>query len=350
MHTKFGNGGIMVGSLKGKNNDSCLNKNSFFSIESQYLVSNWKKFLNGKMSFVFSMYLNDVYKFSSPDIEEINHLAKNYYETRNPELRKKLINMNLRLVLKISAIVCRKFPTIDFDDVVQEGNKGLIYAIDRYSPEKNASFGYYAVFWIKSNIFRYALANLKVIKLVRPKAAKYKYGRYLKAKEAVLSAVRDSDLCEVSDFDTVLIRELSNILDLSEKDVKKLLAYESLVKSDFLSIEDAVFPESDIFIKDTIVSCSPGPEQKLIEGEVRSKVRKLFFEFVSKLKDRDRFVFLQRFNFFDKDFSPKTLEELGKILGVTRERVRQIEERLVNNFKQYLAKNGINGDSLDFKK
>lgn len=259
---------------------------------------------------IFNLYIKDVAKYPLLSKEEEYALAKKFKDTSDLECRQKLVNHNLRLVINIA----KRYKTsgIAFIDLIQEGNLGLMIAVDKFDPDLGYRFSTYATWWIKQSILRYIANSGRLIRLpVHASESLYKYNRF------------------VSDFKK---NNPSQELPSTEEIAKIIgVPYDSLctyLSSDknILSLNVPVGEKQDSTLADFV------PDNLSVEEHAEfSALKMCVSEVLESLNERERDVIKLRYG-IDCD-KPHTLEEVGNVYGITRERVRQIESRALRKLK-----------------
>jgi len=262
-------------------------------------------------------YLQEIARYPVLSREEEEALAKAYYETKDPRLAYKLVVSNLRLVVKI-AFEFQKFWAYNFLDLVQEGNLGLLQAVKKFDPYKEVKFSYYASFWIKAYILKYIMDNWKLVKMGTTQAQRKLFYKLRKEKER-LSALG---------FEPTP-KEIAKRLGVKEKEVEEM---EMRMYSQDVSLEAPVSPDSEDTFGDFLSDTRPGPEEAYAREEILNNFKRLLKEFAQDLTGKDYLIFYERLLAEE----PKTLNELSQKLGISKERVRQIEEKLVKKLRKFL--------------
>lgn len=262
-------------------------------------------------------YLQEISKYPVLSREEEEAIAKAYYETKDPRLAYKLVVSNLRLVAKI-ALEFQKFWAYNFLDLIQEGNLGLLQAVKKFDPYKGVKFSYYASFWIKAYILKYIMDNWKLVKMGTTQAQRKLFYKLRKEKER-LSALG---------FEPTP-KEIAKRLGVKEKEVEEM---EARMFSQDLSLEAPISHDSDDTLGDFLRDTRPTPEDTFAREEILNNFRRLLKDFAQTLSGKDYIIFYERL-LADE---PKTLNELSQKLGISKERVRQIEEKLIKRLRKFI--------------
>jgi RNA polymerase sigma-32 factor len=258
--------------------------------------------------------------------EEEHELAVRWIEEGDVEAAKQLVLSNLRLVVKI-AMEYRRAWTNSLD-LIQEGNVGLMEAVQRFDPYKGVKLSSYAVYWIRAYILKYILDNMRSVRLGTTRASRKIFFRINKERREL----------ERLGFE-VEPKLLAERLDVSEDDVIEMearlsrpdLSFDAPIRSD----------EADgMTFGDRIEA--PGISSETVVGT--NQLREVFLEkveeFAEDLSDRDQQILRDRILAEE----PRTLAELGKEFEVSRERVRQLEVKIVNRLRTYMEENLVDFD------
>ena len=263
-------------------------------------------------------YMRDVQRYPLLSKEEEHDLAVRYFEDDDLDAARQLVTSNLRLVVKIAYDYRQAYKNIL--DLVQEGNIGLMQAVKKYDPYKGVKLSSYAAWWIRAYILRYILNNHRLVKVGTTQAQRKLFFNLQKEK-ARLSAMGIEPTAEL----------IAERLNVPERDVismdMRLAAGDASLDAPVGTSEGRsvarveLLPSDDVRVDDTLADAEVGDQ---FSGKIH--------EFGETLEGKEKKIFDDRL----VSDEPKTLQELGDEFGVSRERVRQIEKRLLKKLKDYL--------------
>jgi RNA polymerase sigma-32 factor len=266
-------------------------------------------------------YLREVQRHPLLPPEKTHELAVKFLQTQDPALARVLVTANLRLVVKIAYEYRRAYRNIM--DLIQEGNIGLMQAVKRYDPYRGVKLSSYAAWWIRAYILRFILNNWRLVKLGTTQAQRKLFFN-LRKKRAELTAMGIDPTNA----------EIARQLNVPEQDVAEMeVRLQSSEKSLDAPVGDA---EGRAISKvDMMPSSAEGPETLMADSELHGLLKEKLAEFRKTLegKDKDLAIFDERLIADD----PLTLQQLGDRFGISRERVRQLEQRLTGRLREYLS-------------
>jgi RNA polymerase sigma-32 factor len=282
----------------------------------------------------YKAYMAQLRNYPLMSADEEKNVATEYLKTRDPILAKRLVTANLRLVVKIA----HEYHKAHYDliDLIQEGNIGLLKAVQKFDPLKGAKLSTYSSWWIKAYILKYLLNNSRLVKIGTTQAQRKlffnlnKQQEYLKAKGIVPTS-----------------ENIALALDVSEKevrDMKKRMRASDLSFSTPLSSDES----GSRTVMDTIANGGQSPEEIMAKDEIHTIVIQKLSQFKSQLKDDllsangnsdlSRKVERELVIMEDRLLSenPLTLKKIGDRYGISRERARQLEKRLIGKLRVFL--------------
>ncbi len=264
-------------------------------------------------------YLAEVRNYPLLSKEEEKRLALEFYRTKDQKIAQKLVTSNLRFVVKIAAEYS-KFGA-KLIDLIQEGNMGLMHAVKEFNPHKDVKLITYAVWWIRGHIQEYLMKQHSLVKIGTTNAQKKLFYKLNKEKQKMLREGLDPD-----------VKLLSSRLGVSENDVNIM---EERLSGGDVSLDQPVGAGNTTLILDQ----QSDESHEQIEEEINLKENlELLSEALNRLKDSltEREVLLLKKRVLTDD--PMTLNEIGEELGVTREAIRQSEDRLIKKIKKEFKK------------
>lgn len=265
-------------------------------------------------------YLNEISKHKLLSLEEERELTQKLHETGDIETAKKLVLANLRLVVKIAMEYRSAYKNVM--DLIQEGNIGLMKAVSKYNPDKGAKLSYYSSWWIKSYILKFILDNFKLIKIGTTAEQKKLFYNLMKEKEKLQNQGIEPD-----------IKLISQSLGVSEKSVAEMDLRLGTHGAE-VSIDTPVGGEdSNSTLNDFIEGADENLDESLAHKQGLKILEDNLDQFIKDLKPRDRDVFKKRL----LSEVPPSLQSIADEYGVSRERIRQIESRLLDKLKVYMS-------------
>lgn len=260
-----------------------------------------------------SQYLAEIRKYPLLTAEEERELAVKYFEKGDPLAAEKLVTSNLRFVVKIALEYAKMGAKLM--DLIQEGNVGLMHAVKEYNPYKGVKLITYAVWWIRGYIREFLLKQYSMVKIGTTQNQKKLFYNLEKEKQKLLAEGENST--------TAL---LSSRLGIPEKDIELM---EQRMSGKDISLDAPLDDEGNTHLID-IQKDASNPEAELEVLELIDLLKEKIEEIKPSLNEKELDILENRI-LADE---PKTLQEIGDKYGITRERTRQLEERLLKNLKE----------------
>ncbi|HOO22895.1 MAG TPA: RNA polymerase sigma factor RpoD [Clostridia bacterium] len=255
------------------------------------------------------MYLKDIGKVPLLSAAEELELAKRMAEG-DEEAKKQLINANLRLVVSIAKRHVGR--GMQFLDLIQEGNLGLMKAVDKFDYTKGFKFSTYATWWIRQAITRSLADQARTIRI--PVHMVETINKLTKVSRTLLQKLGREPMQA----------EIAEAMGISESKVVEI----QKIAQDPVSLETPIGEEDDSHLGDFIEDKSTASQIDIAEGRM---LKEEIEEILSTLAPREAMVLILRYGL--RDNRPRTLEEVGKVFNVTRERIRQIEAKALRRLK-----------------
>jgi len=274
-------------------------------------------------------YLKEVSRFPLLDPEEEIQLARRVRDHGDSEAAFRIISSHLRLVVRIAMDFQRRWMQ-NVLDLIQEGNVGLLRAVNKFDPDKGIKFSYYASFWIKAYILKFIMDNWRMVKIGTTQAQRKLFYN--------LNRERQKLILQGFDPDAAL---LSQRLGVTQDQV---LEMQQRLDAGDVSLDVPVSDESGSASRmDFLPALGPGVEDDIAGAEVARLVRSSIEEMLPSLSEKEIYILENRL----LTDEPATLREIGERYNVTRERIRQLEARLLEKLKAHLGQ-GIRDFSEDW--
>ena len=263
-------------------------------------------------------YLAEIRRFPLLSREEEHRLAVDYKEYGNVEAAYKLVTANLRLVVMIAREYQKAFKTLL--DLIQEGNMGLMEAVKNFDPYRGVRFPSYAVWWIRAYMIRYIMNDWRMVKIGTTQAQRKLFFNLQKEKEKL----------EAEGL-TPRPKLLAQRLNVKEDEVVEM---EQRLASRDLSVDMPMGDDEEATLLHFLPDQKESPEEQIAETQYQQLLREKMEQFAGALKDKELVIFRERL----LNEEPLTLREIGEKYDISRERVRQIEERVKRKLKTFLSK------------
>ncbi|MDJ0761896.1 MAG: RNA polymerase factor sigma-32 [Myxococcota bacterium] len=264
-------------------------------------------------------FLKEIQHYPLLTPEEEKSLAENYVATGDVHTAAKLVTSNLRLVVKIAFEYRRAYRNVM--DLIQEGNIGLMQAVKKYDPDRGVKLSSYAAWWIRAYILRFVLNNWRLVKLGTTQAQRKLFFN-LNKERARLKALGMEPTAGL----------LAERLNVSESEVidmeRRLHGQDVSLDTEINNGDGRSLTRMDLLTDET----SSLQDEQIQNARFDDMVHDHLEQFAEPLTDKEDYIFRKRLIVED----PLTLQEIGDHFGISRERVRQIEKRLIGKLRNYL--------------
>ena len=288
------------------------------AVSARYLVED-----NGKNLDVTQLYLSEIGFSPLLSAEEEVYFSRKALKGDEAS-RKRMIESNLRLVVKISRRYLNR--GLSLLDLIEEGNLGLIRAVEKFDPERGFRFSTYATWWIRQTIERAIMNQTRTIRL--PIHVVKELNVYLRAARELTQKLDHEPTAE----------DIADLLDRPVEDIQKMLKLNERMSS----IDSPVGGmDSDKSLVEILADTQHiGPEEERQVSDVMHNID----HWLNELNEKQREVISRRFGL--RGYEPSTLEDVGAEIGLTRERVRQIQVEALRKLRLMLDKQGLTLDDV----
>jgi RNA polymerase sigma-32 factor len=270
-------------------------------------------------------YVQEIRRYPLLSREQEHDLAVQYYEQGDLDAARRLVEANLRLVVKIAHEYRRAHRNLL--DLVQEGNVGLMQAVKKYDPYRGVKLSSYAAWWIRAYILKFILNNWRLVKIGTTQAQ----------RKLFFNLKKERDKLEREGF-APDARLLAERLQVSEQDVTDM---ERRLGSSEMSLDAPLPGDDETRTRLDTISGGPRPDAEVEGREFTDLLREKLEAFGARLTGREKMIFEERM----LQDSPQTLQEIGEKYGISRERARQLEARLKVKLERFLR--AEIGDAID---
>jgi RNA polymerase sigma-32 factor len=272
---------------------------------------------------LLGVYLGEINRYPLLSQDEERRLARLYRRSNDPAAAKSLVTSNLRFVVKVS-YEYRSYG-IKMADLVQEGNIGLMKAVEKFDPEKGIRLISYAVWWIRAYIQNYILRSWSLVKLGTTQAQRKLFFSLARTKREL------EKLDGAADGERLSPQKIAKKLHVKPTEVQEM---EQRMEGRDLSLDAPMGDDGGNSHVDFVASKTAGQEEQLAREEEQLLINRRVEEALFRLDERERFIIEKRV----MSDRPMTFKELGDHFGFSRERARQLEIRAKDKLKLELGR------------
>lgn len=265
------------------------------------------------------LYLREVSRFPMLKPEEEHELAVRARDHNDPDAAFRLVSSHLRLVVRIAMDFQRRWMQ-NVLDLVQEGNVGLLRAINKFDPDKGIKFSYYASFWIRAYILKFIMDNWRMVKIGTTQVQRKLFYNLNRERQKLIAQGFDPDAAMLSERLGVSVEQINEM--------------DQRLASTDVSLNMQVGEDNGASTKmDFLPALGPAVEETLASSEITNLIRRQMKVILPGLNEKEQYILNHRLLADD----PMTLREIGERYNVTRERVRQLEARLLEKIRKHLT-------------
>ncbi len=261
-------------------------------------------------------YLREISQYPLLTPDEEKELTWRYYREKDPDAALKLVVSNLRLVVKI-ALEYHKMLYFNLLDLIQEGNVGLMQAVKKFDPKRGIRLMSYAQFWIRAYILKYIINNYKLVKVGTTQNQRKLFFNLKKAKESLEKLGFDPQPKLLAE--SLNVKE-SEIIEMDRRLSSSEISLDTPIDEDQKTLY-SVFPSQDESV-----------ETSIAREELKEFMKEKAAAFEKTLSDKERMIWNDRI----MAENPASLQSIGDRIGVTKERVRQIEKKIYQKFRAFI--------------
>lgn len=261
-------------------------------------------------------YLLEISKYAPLTAMEEQRLVRLYRDTGDPKIGRRLVTANLRLVVRIAMLYHRVYSNLM--DLIQEGNIGLLRAVQHFDPDKATRLPTYATYWIKAFIIKFILDNYRIVRI----------GTTNDRRKLLFNLRKEKERLQAEGFDPTP-QLLAKHLNVKEEDVVDV---EAAINSRDVSLDEQISEENETRVIDQLANAETLIDEQIARGELKEILNAKLSAFAQALGQRDRAILLDRL----VAENPKTLQVIADQYGVTREAIRVAEKKVLERLREYM--------------
>lgn len=268
-----------------------------------------------------SRYITSVHRFPKLDREQELVLTRRWVVDQSPDAADELVRAHLRYVVAI-ALKYRRYG-VPLSELIAEGNFGLAHALKKFEPERGNRFVTYAAYWIRAYVLNYVIRSWSLVGVGSGALRSKLFFKLRRERVRVMNLIGDQEQAN---------QVLAEQFNVSPTQIASMLRR---LETRDLSLDGKVFDDSSTSLMDTLVAPDPDQEDDFVSDQRKTVVKRTVRNALGSLDKRERFIVEHRLLADAED--ELSLAELGRRLGVSRERARQLEERAKRKLKLRIA-------------